>query len=343
MKIAHILPASATFPLKKHNGRYEWVLRLARMQAKKGHDVTIFAGIGSTDTSPITFKSIDQVSDDKKLTNLRLLTFAFQDLSYDIFHSHFDYLHFLVADMTKKPVIATQHWFPFNEIAEAAKQNTRHNVVTVPVTQQMMAENEKLAIPSSAYIYHGIDLDMFKPSSDISDRFIFVGRIHPGKGVDVAIKLAKETGIKLDIIGKVNSKEHAFWESLEPFLDGEQIRYLGPKTQLQVAEILPHAKALIFPSQKAEAFGQITIEAQASGTPVIISNIGPSTELVQHMMTGFVCSSRQDYMTAIKSIDSINRKACRTFAEEFDIKTMVSKYDQLYERTIEAFSSTSFS
>jgi hypothetical protein len=43
MKIAHLLPYSARFPLVKHHGRYEWVLRLARIQSAEGHEVTIFS------------------------------------------------------------------------------------------------------------------------------------------------------------------------------------------------------------------------------------------------------------------------------------------------------------
>lgn len=343
MKIAHLLPASATFPLKKHNGRYEWVLRLARLQLGRGHDVTIFAGKGSTDTSSITWKTLEQLSDDKKTTNLRLLTMAFEDDSYDVYHSHFDYLHYLVADTTTKPVIATQHWYPYLEIAEAVKQNTHNNVITVPVTQRMQDEDLKLNIPSTHFIYHGVDLSLFKPSAEVSDRFVFAGRIHPEKGVDIAIKLAKETGIQLDIIGKVNNGEQIFWESLAPLIDGDQIRYLGPQTQAEVAQTFATAKAFLFPSQRPEAFGQVTIEAQAAGTPVIISDIGPSNELVQNSITGYVCSVHKDYLEAISNITDIDRTACRTFAEKFNIETMVSNYDQLYERTVESFSSTSLS
>lgn len=334
MHIAHLLPTSAVFPLKKHNGRYEWALRLARAQVAEGHTVTIYAGVGSSDALPIQWESIPDSSNSKKDRNIALLTKAFLNTSHDIYHSHFDSLHYLLGDQTEKPIIVTQHWYPTAEIADAVHYNTKKNVFAVPLTDMMKKEDERLGIPATRRIYHGIDLSLFHPTGLWSDRFLFIGRVHPSKGIAQAIHYAKVAGVPLDIIGKVNASEAVFWESLQPDIDGKNIRYLGQQPQAIVAETLAQAKALLFPSQHAEAFGQVTIEAQAAGTPVIISNIGASSELVIQGKTGFICNDDDDYIHAIKNIDSIDRRACRTHAEQFDFTTMVNSYDELYNSVI---------
>lgn len=134
----------------------------------------------------------------------------------------------------------------------------------------------------------------------------------------------------MDIVGKVNQADAAYWQTLEPLVDGQNIRYLGAKNAAEVASLMGKAQAVLFPSQQPEAFGQVTIEAQACGTPVIISDVGASRELVQDQRTGFVCDTRDSFIVAIKSVSAIDRAQCRLHASTFDIGTMVRRYDDLY-------------
>lgn len=330
MKIAHLLPYTAKFPLKKHNGRYDWALTLARMQVASGHDVTLFAAPDSSDDSAITWQSID-THEDKLSNNIALIRTAFADTSFDIYHSHFDYLPHTLADLTDKPLITTQHWFPIDKIARGLRENMRPNATVVPVTKLMKTVDQHLGIPCSEVIYHGIDLSLFSFQAEASERFLFVGRITPSKGVKEAVQYALAAGVSLDIVGKVNEADHAYWQEILPMVDGEQISYLGPLPHSEVAVRMQHARAMIFPSQTPEAFGLVTIEAQACGTPVVISDIGASKELVIHEQTGFVVSSEQDFTRALGQADSIDRYECRKNAERFDIYTMHSQYLELYK------------
>ncbi|MDN5275024.1 MAG: hypothetical protein JWP06_925 [Candidatus Saccharibacteria bacterium] len=331
MNIAHLLPYTAQFPLVKHNGRYEWALRLARIQAQQGHTVSVYAAPGSHDESPIVWRSIEAPFKDKTTNNIALIKEAFQNREHDIYHSHLDYMHYFLADMTTKPVVATQHWFPDTLTAAAATFNTTANVTAVPVTNYMLQEDVKLGIKTGELIYHGIDLSLFHPSPlAIRERFIFVGRITERKGVREAVKYATLAGVGLDIIGKINDVDQPYWQSILPYVDGVKIKYLGPQSQTAVAGLVAQAKGFLFPTQSQEPFGQVTIEAQAAGTPVIIGDIGASNELVQHGKTGFVCSSEQDYIDALHNINDIRRTDCREFAERFDLKTMINNYDTLY-------------
>jgi glycosyltransferase involved in cell wall biosynthesis len=337
VNIAHLLPYVATFPLAKHNGRYEWALRLARLQVKQGHTVTVYAGPGSHDTTEpnIIWRSIPTSLGDKALNNLALMKKALANQEHTIYHSHFDHLHYEVAGNTAKPIVFTQHWFPNSTVAEASSHSKNENVFAVPVTDYMLAMNRTLGIRSVDRIYHGIDLDTFTPSgTPKSNRFIFVGRIAPHKGVREVITLAKKAGVALDIIGKINTSDEAYWNTCLPDVDGEQIRYIGALPQEKVATALASAKAFLFSSQALEAFGQVTIEAQACGTPVVINDIGASSELVVNGKTGFVVSTDTEFIHAIGQIDSINPEDCRAYAEKFDVHAMAQQYEDLYKSLI---------
>lgn len=336
MNIAHLLPYSAHFPLKKHNGRYEWALRLAGLQTEAGHTVTIYSAPGSRDSNTkLRWKSSNYDYRHKTVNNLALIATALQDTSHDIYHTHFDFLHYFIADSTTKPIVQTQHWFPTEDVAKAASFNTRGNAVAVPPTRYLAEENKKLGILSTDTIPHGIDLNLFKPTAKpIGDRLIFVGRIAPHKGVLEAVQIARTTHQDLDIVGKVKETDQAYWQRISPLIDGKHIKYLGPKTQTEVAALLREAKALIFPTQAPEAFGQVTIEAQACGTPVIINDLGASKELVDHGKSGFMVKTEAEYAEAIDQIGNIDRNYCRKFAEQFDIDTMFNSYELLYKKLI---------
>jgi len=339
MKIAHLLPHSAQFPLENYSGRYEWVPRLAELQIAQGHEVVIFAGPGSTlEGSRIVWQSTADggVYKNKTMNNVALVETAFQVKSFDIYHSHFDYIHFFLGDLTEKPLIYTQHWRPSVETAKASRFNAQRNVLAVPPTNFMYQQNKELGVPSAETIYHGIDLELFSPKDvPLSDRLLFVGRVTPDKGVEEAIKIARDLNQKLDIVGRVKEKDAGYWQQLAPLVDGEQIRYLGPKTQAELAVIFSQAKALVFPTKEPEAFGLVTVEAQACGTPVVISDIGPSKELVDHGKSGFVVKTLDEFTAAIRNIDSIDRKYCRQFAQKFDIREMANHYDRLYSQLSE--------
>lgn len=338
MNIAHLLPYTARFPLVNHNGRYDWVLRLANLQAaqEQGHKVTIYAAPGSYDKNApsIQWANHGTAFDNQMANNIANIKAALQ-AGHDIYHSHLDYAHYLVADTTTKPIVVTQHWSPNNTIAHAATLNVHRNAVAVPVTHYMAMVDKQLGIPAADVIYHGIDLGLFHPTGRAkTNRFIFVGRITPDKGVKEAVAIAKAAGIALDIVGKVNAVDQPYWQSVLPDVDGAQIRYVGALTQTEVATLLAGAKAMIFPPQAIEAFGQTIIEAQACGTPVITEDRGAASELIQHGKTGFVASTKDEYLAAIRDINTVDPVNCRTFAEQFSVDVMANGYMSLYEKLL---------
>lgn len=196
----------------------------------------------------------------------------------------------------------------------------------------MFNQDMLVGIQSKGYIYHGIDLDMYHSSNSTkSDQILFVGRISPEKNLDLAIKVIVASGARLSIIGKVAAKQQAYWQSLQPLIDGEQIQYLGTKTPHELVEHYASARAVLFPSDIKETFGLVAIEAQACGTPVIMKRGGSRGELIIENKTGFLCNNEAEFISAIQSVDTLKSEDCIAFSKSFDIVSMVAHYEQLYK------------
>jgi glycosyltransferase involved in cell wall biosynthesis len=96
-------------------------------------------------------------------------------------------------------------------------------------------------------------------------QFVFVGRLHSGKGPDLAAAAARAAGAPLKLIGD---------GPLRPSLvrDYPEALITGWGNRPQVAEWISAARAIIVPSRYPEPFGLVPIEAIWSGLPVIIAS-----------------------------------------------------------------------
>jgi len=90
------------------------------------------------------------------------------------------------------------------------------------------------------------------------------------------------------------------------------------------------------PFEPTEAFGLVSIESQACGTPIIMKNGGSRSELLQEGRTGFLCDTEEEYVEAIGKLSSLKSEDCINFARRFDINTMVKAYEKLYTEVISA-------
>lgn len=338
MKIAHVIPYSITFPLSKPDGRYTWVLQLAHLQAGQGHDVTIYSNPKSL-VDGVVCASITDVTNDKTANNFSLFRHALSK-DHDIYHSHFDDLHYQLAHLTKKPIVFTQHWWPNEAVLEQSQKNIP-NVWAVPPTEYMYDFDVQAGIHAQGFIHHGIDLNIFqRPAETIkTERVLYVGRISPEKDIPRLLSIIKKAGANLDIIGKITDKNQAYWQSIQYLIDGERICYLGIKTQAELIPYYARAKAFLFPANIHEAFGLVAIEAQACGTPVIMKRGGSRGELVANGKTGFLCESDDEFVQAISKTGDLSPQDCVNFAAQFDIKDMAHRYEQLYVSVMKDYAS----
>lgn len=141
--------------------------------------------------------------------------------------------------------------------------------------------------------------------SDTCHLLLFVGRLEPLKSVDTILKslhvifqqdpeLLQQ--VCFAIIGGESDADDPEINRLRAMVDelglSCVVSFLGPKGQ----DILPlyysAATAVIMPSDY-ESFGMVALEAMASGTPVIASDVGGLSFLVREAETGYLVPVRE--------------------------------------------------
>jgi glycosyltransferase involved in cell wall biosynthesis len=188
-------------------------------------------------------------------------------------------------------------------------------------------------------VYHGLPLDLYPfHSSQAPPPFLlFLGRISPEKRPDSAIRIACQTGLPLRIAAKVDPVDQAYFETtIRPLLDHPLIEFMGEVNETQKRVLLGDALALLFPIDWPEPFGLVMIEALACGTPVIARRRGSVPEIVQDGVTGYVCETEEEMVTAVQKVALLKREACRrAFVERFSVQRMAQDYIKVYEVCLE--------
>jgi len=159
-----------------------------------------------------------------------------------------------------------------------------------------------------AVIPNAMTPDEFEYSNKKKDYILYLGRIMPDKGIDLAIQTTGYTGHQLIIAGTGNLQELGYQQC------PDHVKLFGYANANQRKELLRDAKALIAPTHYIEPFGNMVAEALMSGTPVITSDWGGFVDTNQHGVTGFRCRDFGDFVTAINSLHRIDHQECRIWA-----------------------------
>lgn len=107
--------------------------------------------------------------------------------------------------------------------------------------------------------------------------FLFIGRLSHEKGLMLLLEVFSKTNYPLEIAGDGPLKN----EVIKASATYGNIKYLGILDQKSVVQSLRACTALVFPSTCYETFGLVIIEAFSLGCPVIASNTGAPSEIVQ--------------------------------------------------------------
>jgi D-inositol-3-phosphate glycosyltransferase len=155
----------------------------------------------------------------------------------------------------------------------------------------------------------GVDHAFFAPGDRMGARsaiglgshpvLLFVGRIQPLKGADVAVRalaaLRRPDAILLIVGGASGSEGDASVMELKQLVSDlgctDQVRFVAPQPHHLLSTYYRAADVVLVPS-RSESFGLVALEAAACGTPVVAAAVGGLITLVDHGHTGFLVQGR---------------------------------------------------
>lgn len=338
MKILQIAPLWESVPPPAYGGTEAVVHLLVEELVRQGHEVTLWAS-GDSRTSavlrycyPRSLRTDDTVQA-KHLYAWQHAALAMRDArEFDIIHNHAGEdvmaLAHLVPDV---PMLTTTHcnitpdsrfvWdrYPgyYNHISWAQRR------ITPP------SRSGKFI----GVVYNGIDVPSFPFQEKKEDYLLFLSRISEEKGPHLAVEVARRTGRRLIIAGKVDKVDREFFEkTMVPLIDGDGVCFLGEADASLKRELYRSAYAVVLPIMWEEPFGLVMAESLACGTPVVTFNRGAAPEVVKHCETGFVVEDIDQMVEAISYVPDIDPRACRRHVElHFDGPVMAANYLAVYE------------
>jgi len=130
-------------------------------------------------------------------------------------------------------------------------------------------------------------------SADGPLRLVYVGRLHPTKGVQVVLRALaanRDLPVMLDVFGATQDADGAAYraELLSLSAGDSRVLFRGPLPADRVVDTLAAYDATVVPSQWLETGPLTVLESFAAGTPVIGSNLGGICELVAHERDGLL-------------------------------------------------------
>jgi glycosyltransferase involved in cell wall biosynthesis len=140
-----------------------------------------------------------------------------------------------------------------------------------------------------AVIPNGVELaahGLPAPAEDGPRRLLFLGRIHPKKGVDLLIRAWRGVQASfpdwvLEIVGPDEGGYLARMQELAGSIGAERVAFPGPAYGTGKAEAYRRADLFVLPTH-SENFGMAVAEALAQGVPAVVTKGAPWAGLEEH-------------------------------------------------------------
>lgn len=228
-----------------------------------------------------------------------------------IYHTHFiSYIDYYFRNLTSL-VKPTQNWIKKAMLSFYNRCETIY-VPTYSIAQELL----KIGInPPKIKIWpRGIDCHLFTPlkndknyiqhiTGNEKPNILFASRLVWEKNIKTLIEIyhtLQKEGLdyNLIIVGDGTAKTIAAQEMPNAY-------FLGKKDHDQLSRLYASADAFVFTST-SETYGNVVVEAMASGLPCVIANGGGSASLIDHGISGYKCTPQNalEYVYFLKKIIS---------------------------------------
>jgi glycosyltransferase involved in cell wall biosynthesis len=279
----------------------------------------------------------------------------------DLVHDHLEVVGPSVlgaVDSGGPPVLQTLHWDLRKHPEFYGSFDGKGRVFFNGVSNaQLATAPANLREQSLGAVHLGVDLDAHPFRADKGEDYLVLGRVTPFKGQDLAARICKELGLPLVMAGPVAgvptpralfaaledpaSPLHGYGDvrhyldAVQPFEDGERIRWVGTVGGAGKDELVGRARAVLMPISWEEPGATAAIEALACGTPVVATRRGALPEIIEHGRNGFLADDEADFARLMLRAGEIDPAECRrTATERFSAEAMAEGYLRLYREVL---------
>lgn len=240
------------------------------------------------------------------------------------------------------------------------KSNT-HIVYNSQATKVFWELNKSI-INKGVVIWNGIEI--YTPESSTSELFdirknlflaqpneiilALVGRISRWKGQMILLDafnnlVQKNENIKLVFVGAPPPNQEKFQEDLEERIASFKLndKVLIIPFQNEIHKIWQAIDIAVVPSTEPEPFGMVAIEAMLAHKPIVGSNHGGLTEIIENNATGFLVTpnSVQDLVIALEKLiqnellrKEMGEKGYLRVTTAFSVEQYVDSFEKFFEK-----------
>jgi len=228
-----------------------------------------------------------------------------------------------------------------------------HTACTMVPTRALKADLEASGFENLRVVSRGVETDLFHAgqrsatmreswqANEQSIVLLSVGRLAAEKNLDLIVNTYQalknsNQNVKLVFAGDGPYRQHLQAQCPDAF-------FMGMCSHEQLAVLYASADLFLFPSL-TETFGNVTLEALASGTPVLAFDCAAASELVQDNMNGWLVEDEEPQKFVLKALQISKDRSTLYKAREqtlssvnsMDWRHIASQVESIFRLTIDS-------
>jgi glycosyltransferase involved in cell wall biosynthesis len=324
---------------ERYGGIELLVHRFAQGLVKWSHEVTVAAPYGSLVPEGVKLIETVRLPEQQDRDDIALDAIGRQvhngEQRWDLIHD-FSHSQFLGREATGREARIPALFMLWDPVT-VKYDKALYNMVCLSEWQmkryQEMYKRNAVVLPNGC-----VDALKFHPDQSVSrnERFLFLGKLSPEKGPDLAIQMCKEAGYELDVVGGLIPSEaermkDGYLGFLKQEADGEKIQVHFNVTEDRKIRFLQTCRALIYPVRQEEAHWLAGIEAWLTGAATITYDKGAMKEISPYR----VAASREEFFDLMTKVDEFDRGLARHMAvTKYAMPNVIPKYATVYKEVM---------
>ncbi|WP_315071708.1 glycosyltransferase family 4 protein [uncultured Clostridium sp.] len=334
----------------------------------KGYDIHVIS-LGKGEYEGVTVHSLDvqdnvmkRSSDKNKLLEylkkIKRVRTLIKEINPDILHAHYASSYGLLGAIAKYHPYIISVWgadiydFPVKSPIHKfiIKYNLKKADYILSTSNVMKIETQKYTRKPIEVTPFGVDINKFIPDKTDKEELIIgtIKTLEEKYGIQYLVKAFKEVkernkdlNLKLRIGGK-GSQEGYLKELTKELNINEDVSFLGFVKPNDVIKEFQNFDLAVFPSTlDSESFGVAAVEAEACGTPVVVTDVGGLMESTKPNVTSLVAKKKsvEDLAEKIEMLvrnkelmRSMGDNARKFVEENYSLEDNFKHVDEIYKR-----------